>query len=74
MFSQDFLIGYACIASREHITPTPASMQISTPPGSMPVFLCLDVAGRLAIAAIAGVDNSIEHKSIVADMLSDWKG
>ena len=47
---QDFLIGYGAthIASflcREHITPTPA---FSTPPGSMPVFLCSDAAGHLA--------------------------
>ena len=51
---------------REHITPTPVfPWEISPPPESMPVFLCLDAAGRLAIA---GVDNSNELHSKINEM------
>ena len=75
MGSPIFQASYAESTSPPHVHQHP--WEISTPPGSMPVFLCVDAAGRLAIAAnklhnkINEMQNN-EHKSIVADMLSDW--
>ena len=47
MGSPVFQASYAESTSPPHQHP----WEFSTPPGSMPVFLCLDAAGRLAIAA-----------------------